>query len=599
VIDCGANGEGRHADGQGGEGGDADAVRTCGVRRLGVVASGRAVGGVMVSGFACSFRRWVLVVAGRRGLPVGLLVCLLLAAPGSRAVAGRWYYRLTAEDRVIGEQVLILPEESAAEGGPLAVVSRELLLFEAPPRIAETTVIYSRASRRVVQVRRRVTVGRVEEEEKLEISGNRWFRLSHHPPWPPLRFEDALPNAPWGVLFPESIASLQSLGMALSEAGESGDRLQLLLPGQVVDARIIRGDERKERISYRVLGGPLRLKLFVDQLSGVVERVRGLDGKRRLERIPNGEALPKALRPPVPDYVETKALHVPAAGGEMLSGRLKLPRDTELPPLLLMIDDLNPEDPLGRGLFADIGNALAKRGIATAMYYHQGIGESTGEFSFLGLDDAFRDAEEVLNALNLRADIDTRRVAVLGYGIGGLLALQLAARHPELRAVVTLAACAEAPFPDLLRSSYRHRAEVEHWDRSRLQRALRAIEWAEEQVERASGDWVVVEGESFPVPFACSCRNFSLAQRLEGLETPVLLLHGTADERFPVTQLDILEKALRELGLETLEARRLDGLNHDLGPWMSIERTYPAAPYRYAQPTLKRRIETWLEEHLL
>jgi dienelactone hydrolase len=63
-----------------------------------------------------------------------------------------------------------------------------------------------------------------------------------------------------------------------------------------------------------------------------------------------------------------------------------------------------------------------------------------------GLILTVRDYRRVLDYLQSRKDIDTSRVAVIGYSLGGIAALQLAAVEPRIRAVVSCVGGLDAPW---------------------------------------------------------------------------------------------------------------------------------------------------------
>jgi len=108
-----------------------------------------------------------------------------------------------------------------------------------------------------------------------------------------------------------------------------------------------------------------------------------------------------------------------------------------------------------RPLFELLGNRLLADGIATLEYDKRGLGQSTGEFV-----DAIplmeRDATAAVAFLRARADIDGRRIALLGLSQGAVVGPALAARDPQIAAVVMLAGPVgprAEPFFEGLRSS--------------------------------------------------------------------------------------------------------------------------------------------------
>ena len=103
--------------------------------------------------------------------------------------------------------------------------------------------------------------------------------------------------------------------------------------------------------------------------------------------------------------------------------------------------------------FQDIADGLAARGIATLRYdkrthdYPYSINQAT----FTATDEYVPDAVAALAVLQARAEIDSRRIFILGHSEGGTFAPLIAKAVPSVAGVVLMAASAEAPGPNLIR----------------------------------------------------------------------------------------------------------------------------------------------------
>lgn len=130
-----------------------------------------------------------------------------------------------------------------------------------------------------------------------------------------------------------------------------------------------------------------------------------------------------------------------------------------------------------------------------------------------------RDADAALDYLLSRPDVDPQRVGIYGYSLGGVYGLDLAARRPEVRAVISLAAFSE---------------------------------WAEVASDHAP-DFLA---RLLIRPGADAVRS---VERLG--ERPLLLVHGTRDVIVPVRHVRAIEAAAVAAGVPT-ESHVIEGADH-------------------------------------
>jgi len=130
---------------------------------------------------------------------------------------------------------------------------------------------------------------------------------------------------------------------------------------------------------------------------------------------------------------------------------------------VLIVPDTGPADRNGPAipgsipdpLYADLAQALAQKGISSLRYDPRGQGESTMPAGTpLRFSDLVGDARGGLELLAGRAYVDAAHLAVLGEGAGGLVALQLAAQDPAVKAVV-LVSTPGRPMPASLADEVR------------------------------------------------------------------------------------------------------------------------------------------------
>jgi pimeloyl-ACP methyl ester carboxylesterase len=127
--------------------------------------------------------------------------------------------------------------------------------------------------------------------------------------------------------------------------------------------------------------------------------------------------------------------------GVVLAGTLHLPAKPAHAPFPLVVL-IRGHGPNGRGGFPQIIKALTEQGIAALEYDKRGIGQSSGVYKedLAKLTaDATADATAAVAAMRRRADVDGRRIALVGHSQGGVIAPAVAAADPTIAGVVMLA----------------------------------------------------------------------------------------------------------------------------------------------------------------
>ncbi len=91
------------------------------------------------------------------------------------------------------------------------------------------------------------------------------------------------------------------------------------------------------------------------------------------------------------------------------------------------------------GGFRRVAEALARSGVASIRVDFPGCGDSTEPFTENNLTNMLLDLEAAREFAGSRPDIDNARVGILGYSMGGRLAVLLAEENPDYTVMVTWA----------------------------------------------------------------------------------------------------------------------------------------------------------------
>lgn len=157
---------------------------------------------------------------------------------------------------------------------------------------------------------------------------------------------------------------------------------------------------------------------------------------------------------------------------------------------------------------------LARHGFAVLLYDSPGHGESSGRVTW---DEGERAAlRAALDRLSIEPGVDPHRLGVLGFSMGSIIALQVAAGEPRVRGVVVTGAIPD--FAELLRWQFRGRGPLTSWP------AVEAARWAGMDLDHRR-----------PIDLIAS-----IAPR------PVLLVAGSDDHTVPPAMTRELFDAARE-----------------------------------------------------
>jgi dipeptidyl aminopeptidase/acylaminoacyl peptidase len=213
-------------------------------------------------------------------------------------------------------------------------------------------------------------------------------------------------------------------------------------------------------------------------------------------------AAPRCLETGVPDGLPWREVRITTVRGKTLFGWF-IPAGDHAPALAVVH---------GWGGNAEMMLPLAKplhaAGYALLFFDARSHGRSDGD-SFASLPRFAEDLEHAVDWLRNQAEVDTRRIAVVGHSVGAGAALLLASRRQELLAVVSLAAFAH---PAAMMRRWLASNRIPYWP-------LGAYVLAYVQH---------VIGYRFDDIAPC--------HTIRNVNCPVLLAHGTEDEMVPASE---------------------------------------------------------------
>jgi uncharacterized protein len=274
---------------------------------------------------------------------------------------------------------------------------------------------------------------------------------------------------------------------------------------------------------------------------------------------------------------------IAAPQGHVLAGTLTEPLRKGPVPAAVLITGLSPHE-RNNGTppwmpFRDIADALTRAGIAVLRVDDRGVGESTGDH---GPSTTFDEADDVRTEvawLRARPEIDAKRIALVGYSEGGLIAPMVASQDGAIAAIVTLAGPGVSGMEV---AKYQVAQEVMH-DAS-VPETEKAKETAK-QVAEATKDltprervYLTIE----PLQYAAKVR------------CPALIVQGGTDATVPLRSAERIAAAMRAGGNQDVTVRIFPGVSHSLLP----DPVGPPSGWAYlpgflTEPELLEQIARW------
>jgi dienelactone hydrolase len=238
--------------------------------------------------------------------------------------------------------------------------------------------------------------------------------------------------------------------------------------------------------------------------------------------------------------------------------------------------------------FRQIAERLAACGIATLRLDDRGVGGSEGSADSATAEDTAADARAALSFLRGRAEIDGRRLVLIGHSYGGEIAPMVAAADPALAAVVLLGAPART-FRETMRYQNRYRIENDPAipPESRAAALEEAARQQDASVKASTEEWRRSIQDRDPLPTARRMRM------------PVLILQGSTDRAVPPEDAELLERAIREGGNGQVTRRLFPDVNHHFqrDP-VGAREGYDRLPTQDLAPEVLDTLCSWLSSTL-
>lgn len=243
-------------------------------------------------------------------------------------------------------------------------------------------------------------------------------------------------------------------------------------------------------------------------------------------------------------------------GNFELPGMLAVPNGEGPFPAVVLLHDSGPHDQdetIGPNKpLKDLAWGLATHGIVVFRYTKRtgkyGAQSSADPAKLTVDDETISDAQAAVALVGKQPKVDTKRIFVVGHGLGAYLAPRIAGDDPQIARIVMLAANTR-PLELLLLDEIHYVAEKSGTaPTADDQKQIAAIEEGVKKIESPDlkpGEMITLLGSALPSSYWLDLRAYNPIAAAEALKIPMLFLQGGRDFQVPLaTNFDKWKAAL-------------------------------------------------------
>jgi uncharacterized protein len=282
-----------------------------------------------------------------------------------------------------------------------------------------------------------------------------------------------------------------------------------------------------------------------------------------------------------------------------LAATITIPQGKGPFPGVVLITGSGPQDRdetlLGHKPFLVLSDYLTRHGIVVLRADDRGTGKSTGVFATATTADFATDTEAGIAYLKARAEVDPRKIGLIGHSEGGVIAPMIAARNEDVSFIVMMAGTgvpgdqvivaqgeaieiASGKKPEEAAKNAERERGIIHLVETERDEAVLEKEMREKMKGDVPEAQIGMEITQMTSPWFRYFLTYDPATALRKVTCPVLVLNGSLDKQvLPDQNLPAIRKALEEAGNQHFEIDELPGLNH------LFQTAKTGSPTEYAQ----------------
>ncbi len=321
-------------------------------------------------------------------------------------------------------------------------------------------------------------------------------------------------------------------------------------------------------------------------------------------------------------YYEEEVRVINKKDGDTLAGTFTRPSAKGKFPVVILITGSGAEDRdeslMAHKPFLILSDYLTRRGFAVLRCDDRGTAKSTGNFSSATAPDFASDVEAQLDYLKTRADVNTKKIGLIGHSEGGTIAPMVAANRKDVAFIVMMAGVAVDFFENLIVQDSLY-AVSEGMSKDAVgkflekQKKLFGILGASKDSsavadginnylsgEKATDKEIIMTIRQLSSSWLRWYVGFDPQINLRKLHCAVLAINGEKDIQVPAAiNIAAVERTLKASGNKNYKAEILPGLNHlfqqckkcSVSEYVNIEETM--------NPIALTTIGDWMEMNFL
>ena len=286
---------------------------------------------------------------------------------------------------------------------------------------------------------------------------------------------------------------------------------------------------------------------------------------------------------PPDDAYAAREVSIRAPQGHLLAGTFTVPANAGRFPAAVLITGLSPHERNNGNApwmtFRDVADALGRAGIAALRVDDRGVGKSTGDKARFTSFDKVEDVRTEVAWLRTQSGVDPKRIMLVGYSEGGLIAPMVAAGDPSIAAIATLAG---PGVPGMEVARYQVQQPI--LKDPKMSDADKEKEFAK-QFEEALKDLS---------PHETSFLSIDPISYDRQVHCPALIIQGATDTTVPLRSAERIASAMRAGGNADVTVRIIPSVSHSLLPDpVGLSAGWAALPAFLTSPDILDELTRW------